>query len=271
MKKLLILGSLAMLTLVVGGAWLWNWALGDTEEASAPIVATPIEIVIENPTPTVAAPQSAPTSDAAPTLAPSAAIPTAPAAETPQSSADTAPAAPVIFAISQADSQASFTIYEELRGQPKNVLGVTDQVAGEIALNASDLSSTQVGAIQVNARTLATDDDRRNQAIRNRILFTDSYEFITFTPTAISGLSGGAAPGQTFEFQITGDLTIRDVTQEVVFNVSAQMVSEGQISGTATAVIQLADFNLAVPNVPFVANVGQEVTLEVKFVANAAA
>jgi polyisoprenoid-binding protein YceI len=159
-------------------------------------------------------------------------------------------------------------IYEDLRGQPKDVIGTTDQVAGEIALDKSDLSATQVGVIQVNARTLVTDDDRRNQAIRNRILNTDNYEFITFTPTEISGLEGTAAVGQEFTFQITGDLTIRDVTKPVVFDVTAQLVSEDQLTARAETKIQRGDFNLVIPSVPFVANVGEEIALEINLVAN---
>jgi hypothetical protein len=35
-------------------------------------------------------------------------------------------------------------------------------------------------------------------------LNTDSYEFITFTPQEIVGLTGSATPGQEFSFQIAG-------------------------------------------------------------------
>lgn len=113
------------------------------------------------------------------------------------------------------ESEVRFTIYEELRGQPKDVVGVSDQVAGEIAVLPGDLSALQVGTIQVNARTLVTDESQRNQAIRNRILNTDTYEFITFTPTEIIGLSGSGELGQTVTFQVAGDMTIRNVTRPV--------------------------------------------------------
>jgi len=154
-------------------------------------------------------------------------------------------------------------------GQPKDVVGTTDQVAGEIEVDLGDLNSAQVGVIQVNARTLVTDDNRRNQAIRNRILNTDSFELITFTPKEITGLEGSASPGQIFEFQITGDLTIRDITKPVVFDVTVQVISENQLVGSASATIQRGDYELVIPNVPSVANVGEDVTLEILFVANA--
>jgi polyisoprenoid-binding protein YceI len=254
MNRKYIVAGILLLILILGGIWLWNWVLGDTEAASGPITAIPVvtetAIVEAPPTEAPVAPTEEPVDEEPPT-----------ATEAPQS-------AQRVHQISQAESQVAFTIFEELRGQPKDVIGTTDQVAGEIVLDPNDLSTAQVGVIQVNARTLVTDDDRRNQAIRNRILNTDNYEFITFTPTEISGLEGAATVGQEFTFQIAGDLTIRDVTQPVVFDVTAQLVSEDQLVGHAVAKIQRGDFNLVIPSVPFVANVGEEITLEINLVAN---
>ncbi len=133
-------------------------------------------------------------------------------------------------------------------------------------MDLTDLSTAKVGEILINARTLATDDDRRNQAIRNRILFTDQYEFIRFTPTRIIGLQGTAEVGKPFTFQVEGDLTIRDVTKTVVFELSITGETTDRLSGTAKAVIKRADFNLNIPDVPFVADVGEEITLEIDLV-----
>ena len=254
-RKYIFVGILLLVVLVVAGIWLWNWVLGDTQAASGPITAIP---VVSEPTPISTMPTEVPVETTNEPVVVSEPL----AEETPVESA------PLVFQISQENSQASFTIFEELRGQPKDVVGTTNQIAGEIALNLNDLSTAQAGVIQVNARTLVTDDDRRNQAIRNRILNTDNYEFITFTPTQISGLQGTAAVGQEFTFQIAGDLTIRDVTKPVVFDVTAQLVTEDKLIGSAVTTIQRGDFNIVIPSVPFVANVGEEITLEINFVAN---
>jgi polyisoprenoid-binding protein YceI len=243
-KNLSFIGLAAVLAVVVigGGLWVFNAVLGETEAASGPLTAAPVVAYT-----------------AAPTEASTAA----------SSSSSTAGAEAAVFQIVLDQSQASFSIYEELAGQPTTVVGVTDQVAGEIALNLKDLSQSMVGVIQVNARTLATDNDRRNNALRRFILNTDQYELITFTPTSIIGLSGAAQTGQTLTFQIAGDLTIRDVTQPVVFEVTATGESATRLTGTATATVKRSDFNLTIPSVPNVANVGEEVTLEIKFVAEA--
>jgi polyisoprenoid-binding protein YceI len=59
------------------------------------------------------------------------------------------------------------------------------------------------------------------------------------------------------------------VTRPVTFNVTAQGLSASQITGTATALVKRSDFNLTIPSVPDVANVGEEVTLQIDFVADA--
>ena len=175
----------------------------------------------------------------------------------------------VVYEISQEASEVRFELDEDLRGSRITVVGTTSQVAGQIALDFSDLSTAQVGEIQINARTLATDNDFRNRAIQNEILETGAYEIISFVPTAVNGLPASAAAAEEISFTIDGDLTIRDVTAPVTFTVTATAVSTTQISGTATATVLRDTYGLNIPEVPNVANVENEVDLIITFVANA--
>jgi polyisoprenoid-binding protein YceI len=176
-----------------------------------------------------------------------------------------------VFSIVQAGSQAEYNIYELLEGQDKTVVGVTDQVGGEIALNLADLAQSQIGEIRINARTFATDSGRRDNAVARFVLQSEDAgnEFIVFQPTQISGLSGSAAIGASVTFQVAGDLTIAGVTQSITFDVTATLDSAEQFSGSAQTTISRAAFNLNVPSVPFVASVADDVTLRLTFVAAA--
>lgn len=138
-KNIILITIVILAGLFAGGAWLFNWLLGDTLEASGSLLR---------------------------------------------------------FQISQDGSEARFYIDEVLRGNPVEVVGVSNQIAGELAVDFTDLSSVQVGVVQVNARDLETDSEQRNRAIRNQILQTDSHELITFTPLEVSRLSNNAQPGQ---------------------------------------------------------------------------
>jgi polyisoprenoid-binding protein YceI len=241
--------------------------LREPEEASAPIEAVPIEVT------TTAAPAEeqpaypAPAGDSEAEAAYPATAEESPIAAYPAAGAAGSGELRV-YTISQADSEVRFQLDEDLRGQRNTVIGVTDQVAGEIAVDLADLSTAQVGLIQINARTLATDNNFRNRAIQNEILDTGNYEFITFSPTSIEGLPASVTVGQSVDFVLAGDLTIRDVTTPVQFSVTATAVTQDQITGTATATITRADYGIRIPSVPNVANVEDEVDLYIDFVAN---
>ena len=186
------------------------------------------------------------------------------------SQAATASTSAVSLQMIQAESEARFIIDEVLNDAPKTVIGTTDQVAGEIAVDPQDPTQTRVGVIQVDARALTTDSDFRNRAIKNQILQTDQYEYVTFTPTQIVGLPQTGAIGTPYTFQIVGDLTIRDVTKQVTFDVTATAAATSRIEGTATTSIAYADYGIRIPQVRQVASVADQVRLELDFVAVAA-
>lgn len=173
----------------------------------------------------------------------------------------------IVFTIVQAESEVRFTLDELLSNVPTTVVGVTDQVSGEIAIDPMTPASSKVGVILINARTFVTDNNFRNRAIKNQILDTAEYEFINFTPTSITGFPENPTVGEALEFQITGDLIIRDIAHEVTFDVTVSVVSETRLEGSASAVVARGDYDLKIPNVPRVADVDEEVLIEIDFVA----
>jgi polyisoprenoid-binding protein YceI len=174
-----------------------------------------------------------------------------------------------IFTINPADSQVRFELDEDLAGIRTTVIGSTDQVGGEVGIDFAAPGNSQLGIIQVNARTFATDNEFRNRAIQNRILNTDAFEFITFTTTNIAGLPDSVAAGDTIVITVDGDLTIQDVTSPVTFNVELTLLSETELSGSASTTVLRETYGLEIPSVPNVANVEEEVELYIDFLATA--
>ncbi|MFN8540722.1 MAG: YceI family protein [Thermomicrobiales bacterium] len=177
--------------------------------------------------------------------------------------------AATVFEIEQASSEARFVIDEVLNGADKTVVGATDQVAGQIAVNPTAPGTAQVGVIQINARTLATDSDQRDRAIQNQILNTSKHEYITFTPTSLVGLPASAMAGQSYSFQIVGQLTVAGQTKEATFAVTVTHTADGKLQGTAKTEIKYANWGISVPKVPQVASVEDTVILEIDFIAKA--
>ncbi len=259
-KRVLALG--VVLGLVVVGVIAYSF-LKEPEAASGLIEAIPVAVEQSASAESTQAPGSAEPEATATSAPEAAATPTAEAAG-PKPVSD---GKPTIFEIVQANSEARFVINEVLDGAPKTVVGTTDQVAGEIAVYPDDPSSTVMGPILVNARALSTDNNFRNRAIKNRILSTNDYEFIRFTPTDTIGLPDSVSIGESFTFQIVGGLTVRDVTNEVTFDVTITPLSATQLEGVASATILYTDFNLTIPSAPAVASVEDEVILEIEFAA----
>jgi polyisoprenoid-binding protein YceI len=173
-----------------------------------------------------------------------------------------------LYRISEDGSEARFLIDEVLNGSAITVVGTTRRVAGDIIVDFDTPTGSQVGAIAINARTFATDNEFRNQAIRSRILFTDDFEFITFEPVELIGLDAASvAIGGSAQFQIRGNLTVRDITREVIFDASVTIDSAEQISGTASTTVSREDYDLTFNTPPTVTDVGQELTLELDFIA----
>ncbi len=173
-----------------------------------------------------------------------------------------------LYRIDQEQSQVRFLIDEVLGGNPTTVTATTRRAAGDVIVDFGNPPASQVGTIAINARTFRTDNEFRDDSIRGLILQTDTYEIITFAPTALRGLpEAPVAIGQTVDFEIVGDLTIKNVTREVTFSASVTLVDETRIEGLVRAQVLYPDFGITVRTPPLVTDVSDEVTLELEFVA----
>ena len=175
----------------------------------------------------------------------------------------------LVYTIDTANSQARFIIEEILRNQDATVIGTTSQVSGAVTFDSTDAQTAEISEILVNARTIATNNNLRNRAIGNQILHTAQYEYISFVPTQLIGLPDSVQAGQTYDFQIVGDLTIIGQTREVTFNTQATLLSDTELSGLATTTLKYDDFGITIPFSQAVQAVADEVILELEFTAKA--
>ncbi len=232
---------------------------------------TPVPVPTDTPVPDPTAtpePEPEPTDTPQPEPEPAATATVAPQEEAEAESAEM-PAMGKTFVIVAEESEARFIIDEQLLGQPKTVIGTTNALSGELTVDTANPAASAIGTIQIEAGTFVTDNDRRNSAIRRFILQSNQYQFITFTATELMGLPDTIAVGDDVDFEVTGDLTVRDMSQPVLFIVTMQVVSESELRGTAATIVVRDDFELTIPQVPSVANVGEEFIVEFDFVARA--
>jgi polyisoprenoid-binding protein YceI len=177
------------------------------------------------------------------------------------------------FVLVADESVASFELGEVLFGEAKKVVGTTSEVAGQVLFDPGDPATAQFSEIVINARTLETDRANRDRAMRSAVVLdsgSDEHEFISFVPTSIEGLEGPVAIGDQITFDIAGDLTIKGITQPVTFSVTAVLEAEDRLSGRAEAEVLRTDFGIEIPRAPGVADVTDEVTISLEFVAEKA-
>lgn len=278
--KLIILVLLAALLLAACGGS--DAPASDAEEAPAAAdTATPVtepdptdtpepvptDTPMPEPTDTpVPEPEATHTPEPEPEAAPAA---TAPPQEETAAESEESPGAGQTFVIVAEESEARYIIDEELLGQPKTVVGATSAISGELTVDPANPAVSSIGPIRIEAGTFTTDSNRRDGAVRRFVLQTSQFQFITFTATEYVGLPNAAAIGDEIQFEVTGDLTVRTITKPAIFIVTMQVVSESELRGKAATIIVRDDYELRIPQVPSVANVGEEFIVEFDFVARA--
>ena len=227
------------------------------------------------PAPTAAPPTPEPTATPAPTAtpepAPTATAATAEPTEEPQDSIQEVEHDIVSYAMSFVLGEgtvARYRIDEELAGRGFfTAVGETTEVVGRVVFDDDGGIVADRSAIVMQAASLTTDSDRRDGYVRERTLLTSQYPAIIFNPTSAEGLPSPLSDASgTVEFTITGDLTVRDQTREVTWDVVAEFGDT--ISGLASVVVSFEQFGMDKPSVAVVLSVEDSFRLELEFVGS---
>jgi polyisoprenoid-binding protein YceI len=168
-------------------------------------------------------------------------------------------------------SEARYRIKEQLArvNLPSDAVGATRDVKGTIVLDGTGKLDRELSRIEVDLRSLRSDSGNRDRTISNQMLQVSRYPTVTFVPTELRGLPWPLPSSGETEFEMVGDLTIREVTRPVTWQVTAQL-AQGQASGQAKTSVPLEQFELKVPSVASVLSTEDTVRLEIDFKANRA-
>ncbi len=192
---------------------------------------------------------ASPTNTAAPAVAETAAPePTMPVPQTGSGG--------LVIAIDAQNSEARYRVREQLanRDLPNDAIGKTKAISGSISVQPDGTIDAASSKFVVDLSTLQSDVSMRDNFVRRNVLQTSQFQDATFAPTQVSGLSWPLPQSGAVTFQLTGDLTIRDVTKQVTWDVTGEIQDSqmGKASGTAVTSFTFTDFNLTQPRVPSV-------------------
>jgi polyisoprenoid-binding protein YceI len=193
--------------------------------------------------PTIAAPTNAPAQAAAQPTQPTAAT----KAAQPQATTAAAPAtgAAVVYHIDAGQSEAHYEVAETFfQGNRLNLaVGRTKGIAGDVLVDFANPANSQIGPIVIDVSQLTSDEGRRDNFIRNNALQSSQYPQATFKPTKVEGLPASVKPGDQLTLKVTGDLTVKQTTKPVTFDVTLT-ANQDKLTGEATAQVLLSDFGV---------------------------
>ena len=264
------------LATMIAGILLATFLVACAGEPEVPTAAPPptAESVPATTAPAAATTAPEPTATAAP--APTevmAATEAKPSMETPTEAPTEPPTAEAIssggatvFTLGDG-SIARYRVEEELANTGFFVaVGETQDVDGSIAFDESGAVVAEDSRIAVQAATLTTDSGRRDGYVRNRTLQTDTYPEVVFQPTSIEGLPESLADASGHvHVHITGDLTVKDQTREVIWDGEIDFAGDGTASGSVAVEFTFDDFGMNKPSVAIVLSVDDTIRLELDF------
>ncbi len=181
--------------------------------------------------------------------------------------ADAAQQALERYVVVPSESEARYRVAETfLRDMRYNVaVGRTRQVEGEIQVNRRSPAASRA-AVTVDLTTLQSDSPRRDNAIRERWLESSKFPKARFVSTEIRKAPASYREGQAVELEVVGDLTVRDVTRRVAWQVSVRL-SGNELRAQATTTVRMTDFGFEPPHILGIVRAENEAKLELDLVA----
>ena len=172
---------------------------------------------------------------------------------------DNAPSA--VYQIDSTSSTARYIVKEELRtiGETE-AIGETNAIIGAVSLDANGIPMT-CSRIDVDLRTLVSDESRRDNYLQGNTLETATYPLATFVLTSVEGMDGALVEGEETTVTLIGELSLHGVTNVVAWETVVTLDGD-TISGTAKTEFQMPDFDITPPNAGPVVSLEELVKLE---------
>ncbi|MCK9901438.1 YceI family protein [Frankia sp. Cpl3] len=143
-------------------------------------------------------------------------------------------------------SEAGYRVEEVLFGQNTTAAGRTSDVAGTMTISGTEVSEAN---FEVQMATVRSDEDRRDNQFRNRIMNVDTYPVSEFTLTRPIELGSVPAGDEKRTYKATGTLNLRGVSREVTMDLQAQRLGD-QVQVVGQIPVTFSDYDIPNPSIP---------------------
>ena len=171
------------------------------------------------------------------------------------------------FTLISEETVVSYSVEETFLNENNRLataIGKTSQVTGELTVDLENPANIEFSEFSVDISTLQSDSSRRDNAIRRDWLESSQFPLARFVVKELSGFPDSPQEGQPLQFKMIGDLTVREATLPVTWDVTATLNGD-RLTGTATTFIMMADWGVPPPNIAGILIVKDGVTLTLDF------
>jgi polyisoprenoid-binding protein YceI len=141
-------------------------------------------------------------------------------------------------------SVVGYRVKEILFGQDNEAVGRTSEVDGAVRIDGTTVVSAEFTA---DLTTVTSDESRRDNQFRGRIMDVATYPTATFRLTSSIALGSIPPEGRRVTVEVSGELTLRGTTRPVRFRVEAER-SSGTIRVAGSIPITFADWGIPNPS-----------------------
>lgn len=148
------------------------------------------------------------------------------------------------WTIDPSPSFVGYRVVEVLFGQDTEGVGRTSEITGGLTVAGTQVTAAD---FEVDMASVTSDEERRDNQFRGRIMDTANFPTATFVLTAPIELGSVPADGVPVTTSATGDLTLKGTTNPVTFDVEAQK-NGATIQVVGSTDIVFADYGIEDPS-----------------------
>ena len=173
---------------------------------------------------------------------------------------------PMRFRVGATGNEARYRVRELLAASTveNDAVGATAALTGGLVIDASGKVDTAGSKWTVDLTTLKSDRSMRDRYVQGRTLETERFPTAVLVVTEIKGLPAMLPDSATLTLTLLGHFTVHGVTKPTSWDVTAKVLGD-HISGTATTHLKFAEYDMALPSVPVLANLVDDIKIEYDF------
>jgi len=151
----------------------------------------------------------------------------------------------------------------------ETIVGVTDKISGFIHFNPENITDSLTAMLEVDMVSLDTDNNTRNEHMRENHLHTNKFPLSVFTMSGVEGIKGDELlGGNEIKFTLVGKFLLHGVERDVKPMITATYNAAEQILNVlATMTVKLSDHDIPRPQF-LVLKLSDEQQIEIRFAAS---